>query len=76
MSDCPHTVLALAPARSPRLRCRHCHLTIAADELGSGSCPECLDAYGIQRRDFEPVADDAGGGVRYCCEACGLIVEC
>jgi hypothetical protein len=76
MNTCPHTVLTLAPARSPRLRCRHCHLTIAEDELGSGCCPECFEARKVQQRDFEPVGDAPDSAVRYSCDMCGIIIEC
>ena len=48
MPACSHEVLTLMPPPGARLRCRHCHLTITAQELGSGCCPECLEVYKVQ----------------------------
>jgi len=76
MNTCSHEVLSLAPAAKSRLRCRHCHLTITEDELGSDCCPECLEVHKIRRRDFERVPADDSSLVRYCCEGCGLVIEC
>jgi hypothetical protein len=73
MSACKHEQLALIPAAADRLRCRHCHLTIRADELDAGYCPECFEKSGKKRDDFEPVASI--DSVRYRCESCGAIVE-
>jgi rubrerythrin len=61
--------------QSNRLRCRHCHLTISEDELGSGDCPECLEAHKIKRRDFEQVVEQNNPTTRYYCERCGTIVD-
>jgi hypothetical protein len=55
------------------MRCRHCHLTIREDELDGGWCPECYEASGQRRSDFETVAGE-DGGVRYRCEDCGILV--
>ncbi len=57
------------------LRCRHCHLTIKADELGGGYCPECYEINGKKQSDFEEVAAEETTRVRYRCEDCGLIIE-
>ena len=73
-SDCKHTRLVLLKEKHNRLRCRHCHLTIAADELGSGYCPECFESTGQRRYDFDPVETPDSGAARYRCEDCGLII--
>jgi hypothetical protein len=75
MPVCSHAVLTLLPPAGPRLRCRHCHLTLSAQELGSGCCPECREQLKVQRRDFEEVPSDSEGRTRYCCEACGMILD-
>lgn len=76
MESCKHEVLVLAPVQSSKVRCRHCHLTISEEELGDGCCPECLEAYKVRRRDFDKITTPDTGTTRYCCERCGLIVEC
>jgi hypothetical protein len=35
--------------------------------------PECFEAFGVRRRDFEPVSIDAGR-TRYRCESCGAVI--
>jgi len=75
MVDCKHTVLALMPQPEARLRCRHCHLTISASELGSGCCPECLEVHKARRQDFDEITDPAANRTRYRCEACGLLFD-
>ncbi len=75
MPACKHEVLTLMPLPEARVRCRHCHLTISAQELGSGCCPECLEVYGLRRSDFEEVRADSEGRTRYRCDACGLILD-
>lgn len=75
MTGCKHETLILLPPGGKRLRCRHCHLTISAQELGSGCCPECLEALGIQRREFEEIPDPDAGRTRYRCEACGMLLD-
>ena len=75
MADCTHANLELLPERKETLRCRHCHLTIAADEIGDGFCPECFDSSGARRYDFESLAAAANNRARYRCEDCGTIVE-
>jgi hypothetical protein len=75
MSACKHEVLTLMPQPEARLRCRHCHLTISASELGSGCCPECLEVHKVRTIDFEEIAASDSEPTRYRCEACGLILE-
>jgi len=75
MSVCSHKVLTLMPPAQPRLRCRHCHLTISVSELGSGCCPECLEVNKRRTYDFEEISDSTAGLTRYRCEACGLIFD-
>jgi hypothetical protein len=75
MSTCRHEILTLVPAPAARLRCRHCHLTIAESELGAGCCPECLDAHKVRRRDFEKISDAQSPAARYRCESCGMIIK-
>jgi uncharacterized Zn finger protein len=58
-----------------RLRCRHCHLTIDEDELGNGSCPECLEARGVRHRDFEKIEPEEDDTVLYRCEDCGALIK-
>jgi rubrerythrin len=72
---CHHNNLELLPAAREKLRCRHCHLTVAADELSDGFCPECFDTSGARRYDFEPVAASNAAAARYRCEDCGAIVD-
>lgn len=74
MTSCKHSTLELLPERKSALRCRHCHLTISADELGDGCCPECFDGSGVKYYDFESVTNTAVGDVRYRCEECGAII--
>jgi hypothetical protein len=75
MGICHHDTLELLPERKASLRCRHCHLTIAAEELGGGFCPECFETSGTKRYEFEEMAATEGGGARYRCEECGAIIE-
>ena len=60
--------------RPKKVRCRHCHLTIDEKELGSGCCPECQEAYGVRRRDFEEVKIKDEDAVVYRCEDCGTLI--
>jgi Zn finger protein HypA/HybF involved in hydrogenase expression len=55
---------------SNRLRCRHCHLTLKAEELEGGYCPECLAVSGRKRDDFEKI-ETTGKMTQYRCEDCG-----
>ena len=76
MSECPHThIMLLSQTVEDRLRCRHCHLTIRADELAGGCCPECLAESGHRRSDFETVASEEKDAVRYRCEDCGSMLN-
>lgn len=76
MESCKHEVLTMVAAKSSRVRCRHCHLTITEEELGSSCCPECLEVYKVRRKDFEKISTPGSESIRYCCESCGLVVEC
>lgn len=75
MSSCDHRTLVLLPGQKKRLRCRHCHLLIKAEELGNNCCPECFDARGEKRYDFEEVNTAETDVLRYRCEDCGVIIE-
>lgn len=72
---CKHKRLVLLPEEKKRLRCRRCHLTIEADELDEGHCPECFEVDGKRLYDFEEILPDKSDAARYRCEDCGLIVE-
>jgi hypothetical protein len=74
MATCNHSTLELLPERKTILRCRYCHLTISGEELGDGFCPECFDASGSKRYDFEQIEAGEAAGARYRCEECGLII--
>ena len=76
MSTCKHETLTLVEVKNNKLRCRHCHLTISEDELGSGDCPECLEAHQVKRSDFEKLPQPENEKTRYYCADCGMIVEC
>jgi hypothetical protein len=75
MDSCKHGTLLLLKEKK-RKRCRHCQLTITADELGGGYCPECFEARGQKRYEFEDVGDERAGNVGYRCEECGTLIEC
>ena len=75
MASCTHMQLVLLPKPKNRLRCRHCHLTINADELSSRYCPECYESSHQKRFDFEEVAAAETGIVQYRCEDCGAMIE-
>jgi hypothetical protein len=74
MTSCNHDKLVLLPGEKGRLRCRHCHLTIRADELGDSYCPECFEAEGMKRYEFEEVAAVESCISQYRCEECGAII--
>ncbi len=76
MTECKHTELALISEKSVKLRCNHCHLTIAEDELGDGYCPECYEEKGKKHKDFEKIETQKPGIVKYRCEKCGIYIEC
>ncbi len=73
MTRCRHHHLALLPEKSRRLRCRRCHLTIDADELQGGFCPECYEANGTRHNDFEVLVSPQG--TQYRCEQCGAVID-
>ncbi len=76
MSSCKHSNLALIPPQdSSRLRCRHCHLTLKAEELGDGFCPECFEERGKKHYDFDQIETETSSATRYRCEDCGVIIE-
>jgi len=75
MTSCKHTKLEVLLDKKNRLRCRHCHLTINADELGDGCCPECFEVQGKKLYDFEKLKAEETGINRYRCEECGIIIE-
>lgn len=75
MVSCDHSTLELLPEKKDRLRCRHCHLTIDADELGDGYCPECFENEGKKRYEFDPIKAVERSLPRYRCERCGVIID-
>ena len=75
MTSCTHLTLELIPERKSTVRCKRCHLTMSADELGDGYCPECFDGTGAKHYDFESVTTPGSNGVRYRCEECGAIIN-
>ena len=75
MTSCSHHTLELLPERKKTLRCRHCHLTIAEEEIGDGFCPECFANSGSKRYDFEELVATGDSIARYRCEQCGAIVK-
>lgn len=75
MPLCNHSTLELLPERKKTVRCRHCHLTLSAAELGDGFCPECFETSGSKRYEFEEVITVASASVRYRCEECGAVIR-
>jgi len=75
MSGCGHKRLTLLKEREDRLRCRKCHLVLSVDELGGGCCPECYEASGERRCDFEKLAAKGDEVTRYRCDGCGAVIE-
>ncbi|MBI5057076.1 MAG: hypothetical protein HZB61_10725 [Nitrospirae bacterium] len=75
MTSCKHSNLVLLPAAKNMLRCRRCHLTIKADELGKSFCPECFETHNEKRYDFEEIEVNETGISKYRCEDCGVIIE-
>ena len=76
MSACTHTTLELLPSRKRTKRCRLCHLTLDAEELGNGHCPECFERSGKRHFEFEELETTGAGAATYRCEECGVIVKC
>lgn len=75
MTLCSHSVIVLLPEKKNMMRCKHCHLTIRADELREHYCPECFEVNGAKRYDFEEIAAAETDIARYRCEQCGVIIE-
>jgi len=75
MNGCRHLNLVVIANSAERLRCRNCHLTIRADELGDGYCPECFEASGRKRYDFDVHISEESGMTRYRCEDCGVMLS-
>jgi rubrerythrin len=75
MSPCNHTLLELLQTRKRTLRCRQCHLTIDAEELGDNPCPECFERSGKRHFEFDEL-ETINEGATYRCEDCGIIVKC
>jgi predicted RNA-binding Zn-ribbon protein involved in translation (DUF1610 family) len=75
MKSCSHNNLLLLPVAKKKMRCKYCHLTIKADELGKSFCPECFETGSDKRYDFEEVVEAETGVQRYRCEDCGVIIE-
>ena len=71
MGTCRHQKLVLVNINKDKLRCKHCHLTINSDELDADYCPECWEAEGIKRGNFEKVEQKAPDSGTYRCEECG-----
>jgi len=67
--------LVLIAGQEPRLRCRHCHLTIKAKDVEGAYCPECYEAFGRKRYDFDKVKAEKTDEPRYRCEECGVLIE-
>lgn len=75
MTPCRHASLELLVERKSTMRCRRCHLTMAAEELGDGYCPECFDSSGTKYFDFDELAHTGSQGSRYRCEDCGIVIS-
>jgi transposase-like protein len=50
-------------------------LTIDAEELGAGYCPECFETSARKQYEFEDLELTEEGVARYRCEECGTIIE-
>ncbi len=74
MNSCNHTNLELLPERKKTVRCRHCHLTLAVEDLPDGFCPECFDTSGARRYEFDEVKSREEPAARYRCDDCGVII--
>jgi hypothetical protein len=49
-------------------------LTLTRDDLKDGYCPECFDASGEKRYEFEEMAAERTEVAHYRCEECGVII--
>jgi hypothetical protein len=76
MSSCSHTTLELLQPRKRTLRCRQCHLTLGAEEVPDGYCPECFERSGRRNHEFDEIETHSDGAATYRCEECGVIVKC
>ena len=76
MTSCAHTTLELLPSRKRTVRCRKCHLTLDALELGDRHCPECFEKSGTRNYEFDELEAAGDETVAYRCEECGVIVKC
>jgi len=74
MTSCRHATLELLVERKTTMRCRRCHLTMSAEELGDGYCPECFEGSGIKHSEFEELPQAGSKGARYRCEECGVVI--
>ncbi len=74
MTACNHSKLIQLLEEKNRLRCRHCHLTIKADELGENYCPECFEVHGKKRYNFEEIAAADAIKPQFKCEECGIMI--
>jgi protein-arginine kinase activator protein McsA len=75
MPTCTHRQLVLLPAQQDKVRCRHCHLTINAQDVTERYCPECFATSRVKRYDFEALVTVDSGITRYRCEDCGVLIE-
>lgn len=75
MTACKHLNLTLLPCSGKKLKCRNCHLTINADELGDGPCPECFERSGDRYYDFEVVVTPEDEMPKYRCDDCGAFIQ-
>lgn len=75
MASCAHITLELLPTRKRTVRCRQCHLTLDAVELGDGHCPECFERSGRRHYEFDEL-ETGDGTATYRCEECGALVKC
>jgi len=75
MNTCAHSNLIQLSQPKKKLRCQRCHLTITADELKQGFCPECFERNGDKHYDFEEIEFTKPVSIQYKCEDCGVIIE-
>ncbi len=75
MPECRHKNLILLQESSDKLRCKVCHLTIAAEELGDTYCPECFEGSGQKHYEFEKLERRSSATSRYRCEDCGIVFD-